>query len=131
MIKYYYQKQTTMPFATVEKRLRTTLSKQGFGIITEIDAQKTMKEKLGVVTEGYKILGACNPKFAHQASTIAPDIGVLLPCNVLIRTEGKKTIVNVIRPTILFKMIDAPALKPLAQEVEKRLTSAINEAVQK
>jgi len=82
-----------------EHALRDALKQQGFGIITEIDVQRTMKEKLGISQEPYKILGACNPEYAHRALTIEPDIGVLLSCNVTVRAQREETVVSTILPT--------------------------------
>ena len=122
---YAYTKRTGLPFAAAEQRLRSALAKQGFGIITEIDAQKTVKAKLGKDMPPYKILGACNPSFAHQAMSMEPDIGVLLPCNVLLRADGDVTVISAIRPTV--QLGKAPALQPIAEEVERRLTAVVDE----
>jgi uncharacterized protein (DUF302 family) len=98
------------------------LKVEGFGVLTEIDVKETLKKKLGVDYPSYKILGACNPSLAHQALTIAPEVGLLLPCNVTVRQLEDNTIeVALIDPLIMMGVISNPALKPIADEAQARL----------
>jgi uncharacterized protein (DUF302 family) len=108
-----------------EKALTQTidaLKVEGFGVLTEIDVKDTLKKKLGVDYPSYKILGACNPSLAHRALTIAPEVGLLLPCNVTVRQLEDNTIeVALIDPLIMMGVISNPALKPIADEAQARL----------
>lgn len=98
------------------------LKAEGFGILTEIDVKATLKKKIDVDFHPYKILGACNPALAHQALMIAPEIGLLLPCNVVIaENETGKTDVSLINPLVMMGVVENPALEAIAQEAQERL----------
>jgi uncharacterized protein (DUF302 family) len=98
------------------------LKVEGFGVLTEIDVQETLKKKLNVDYPPYKILGACNPPLAHRALTAAPEVGLLLPCNVTVRQLADGTIeVAMIDPLMMMGVISNPALKPVADEAKARL----------
>jgi uncharacterized protein (DUF302 family) len=123
---YCYKKTTTRSFHETEQSLRESLKAEGFGIITEIDVQKTIKEKLGIDTDKYKIIGACNPTLAYQAINAEPDIGVLLPCNVIIRQAHGKTVISAILPTVQLGKVGNPLLQPIAAIVEGKLKEAVD-----
>ena len=98
------------------------LKVEGFGVLTEIDVRETFKKKLGVDYPPYKILGACNPSLAHRALTAAPQVGLMLPCNVTVRQLEDGTIeVAIIDPLLMMGMFSNPALKPIADEARARL----------
>jgi uncharacterized protein (DUF302 family) len=109
---------------TVE-RTRTALSDNGFGVLTEIDVQATLKKKLDQDMEQYLILGACNPQLAHQALDVERDIGLLLPCNVVVRRDGDRTVVQALDPQVMVSLPGRPELQPVADEAAKRLNAAL------
>lgn len=105
-----------------EAKVRDALMVEGFGVLTEIDVQKVMKAKLDIDRTGYKILGACNPNLAHQAIEAEPDIGLLLPCNVLLREEeGGKVNVGFMDPVSVLNMVDNPHIAEVAPMVQGKL----------
>src|SRR3989344_4551726 len=124
-----YRRITIKPFAQAVEDIRESLKTEGFGIITEIDAQKTLKEKICVEFSPYLILGACNPKFAHQALLSDPEIGLLLPCNVLVYVHEGKTYISTMRPTAFAAQLkNNKAFCKLAAEAEELLKSAVDAA---
>lgn len=109
-------------FDTAQARATEALKAEGFGVLTEIDVKETMKKKLDISTAPYKILGACNPVLAHRALTIAPQVGLLLPCNVTIRQlEDGTSEVALIDPLVMLGVIAHPELKEVAEEARVRL----------
>ena len=113
---------TDTPFDAVVERTTVALAEQGFGIITEIDVKATMKKKLDVDGLPYKILGACNPAFAHKALTADPQIGLLLPCNVIAyEGEDGSVTVSIVKPDKLFQLVDDPRMGELMGEVSAAL----------
>ena len=114
-----------IPFADAVGRIRAALQEQGFGVLTEIDVTATLRARLGEQIEDYIILGACNPPFAHQALGIDRSIGLLLPCNVVVRATAGGTMVEALDPQVMVTLTGRPELKPVADEVARRLTSAL------
>jgi uncharacterized protein (DUF302 family) len=116
-------------FEDATVRTREALAQQGFGVLTEINIKDTLKTKLGVDIEDYLILGACNPVLAHRAISIDRDIGLLLPCNVLVRADPgdpETVIVEAMNPGMLIAVTGEPALKAIADEVTAKLCAAID-----
>jgi len=111
-------------------RVKDALKEQGFGVLTEIDIRKTLKEKIDVDVEPQIILGACNPKLAHRALGIDPRIATLLPCNVVIRVENGRTIVEALDPKLIAEIPGNPALAPIAEEAGQLIKAAL-EALQR
>ena len=116
---------TDLDFDEAVEKTRAALTDQGFGVLTEINVQATMKAKLDVEVEPQVILGACNPTLAHQALQIAPDIGLLLPCNVVVRRQGVNTIVSALDPQVMVTLPDLPALQAVADDAGSRLRAAL------
>ena len=109
----------------IDVRTRSSLADNGFGILTEIDVQATMKKKLGVETPPYRILGACNPKMAHQAIGMEPRVGAMLPCNVILREVDGGVEVSAIDPVASMQAIENAELTAVAGDVRDLLTKAV------
>ncbi|ALP53671.1 ABC transporter ATP-binding protein [Candidatus Tenderia electrophaga] len=121
-IKYGFGKTVPMDFERAIDEVTEALKAEGFGVLTDIDVQATLKKKLGEEMPPYRILGACNPPLAHQAITNEPSIGLLLPCNVLVRQEENGTVhVEFMDPAAVLNLVDNPAVAELAGEVKSRL----------
>ena len=115
-------------FSEVEKVTREVLAEHGFGILTEIDAKETLKKKIGAEIRPYKILGACNPPFAHKAIVLVPEIGALLPCNVIIyENEKGKIVVSALNPKEAMSVAKVDKLNELADEVNEIMIEAVKE----
>jgi uncharacterized protein (DUF302 family) len=126
MIDYGFTKELDIPFETVTELVREALKKEGFGILTEIDVREKMKEKLGVDMNKYIILGACNPPNAYKAILAEENIGLILPCNVIVYEKGGKTVLSVIRPMVAMQMIDNVELQKIAEAVEGQLKKSFD-----
>ncbi|MCH0566682.1 MULTISPECIES: DUF302 domain-containing protein [unclassified Streptomyces] len=112
-------------FATAVTRTRDALAAQGFGILTEIDVTATLKAKLDHDMEDYVILGACNPPLAHRALEADRSVGLLLPCNVVVRADGDRTVVQALDPDTMVALTGIDALRPVAEEATRRLDAAL------
>jgi uncharacterized protein (DUF302 family) len=124
-VSYGTQITLAEPFGEAAAKVRAALAAQGFGVLTEIDVRATLQAKLGVPMEDYVILGACNPPFAHQALQADRSIGMLLPCNVVIRAAAGGTIVEAADPQLMVTLTGRPELQPVADEVSRRLAAAL------
>lgn len=119
---YGFSVQMSSGFDEAVERVTQALKDQGFGVISDIDVQKTMKEKLGIEGQPYRILGACNPSLAHQALQADPDIGLLLPCNVVVRKGAENTVtVSFMDPEAVLSLVNRNEIEELGNEVRQRL----------
>ncbi len=120
--KFGFGKPVDLSFDEAIETVTEELGKEGFGVLTEIDVQATLKKKLGEDMPPYRILGACNPPLAHQAVTAVPEIGLLLPCNVLVREDDEgKVHVSFMDPGSVLGLVDNPDVEPLAKQVREKL----------
>ena len=120
-----YEAATDRGFEETVKACREELDRQGFGVLTEIDVQATLKKKLGVELEPNVILGACHPPSAHRALGIAPEVAVLLPCNVAVAREGGRTVVRAMNPESVLGLLGKPELDEAAAEVGAALRKVV------
>ncbi len=126
---YTLTAQTDHSFEDAVERVRAELQSEGFGVLTEIDVQATLKEKLDVDGEPYLILGACNPSLAHQALLAEPEVGTLLPCNVVIYERDGRTTVSAIDAERMLSIVGNDSLGPIAADVRQRLAGVVERAV--
>ena len=125
-MKYGYKKQLKIPYDEALQKTRDELQKEGFGVLTEIDVKATLKKKLDVDFSRYIILGACNPPFAYQALQSEKDIGLLLPCNIIIYEDNGETVISSILPTVAMNMVGNENLHDVAMKVEEKLKKVID-----
>jgi uncharacterized protein (DUF302 family) len=124
---YYVSRIVDKPFDAVLAEITARLKEQGFGLLTDIDVQATLRSKIGASMGKYRILGACNPKFAHEALKIEDKLGVLLPCNVIVReTADHKVEVATVDPVVAMERTGNAALRSTAEEVRRLLTDAVS-----
>lgn len=123
---YGYKKKVLVSFEKAVERTREELQKEGFGILTEIDVRATLKKKLDVDYYNYIILGACNPPFAYQALQVEKDIGLLLPCNVIVYEQEGEIYVSAILPTVAMSIVENEELRRIAAQAEQKLKQVID-----
>ena len=124
-MSYYFAKSLDMPFDRAVEKTVAALKAHGFGVLTKIDVQATMKEKIGADFRPYVILGACNPQMAHKALEAEDKIGTMLPCNVIVQERDGKSEVAAVDPVASMQAIANPALGTIATEVRQRLKAAV------
>jgi uncharacterized protein (DUF302 family) len=123
---YSFGGETALGFDEAVVKVTESLKEEGFGVLTEIDAKKVLKEKLGLERKPYKILGACNPHFAHKALEIEPQLGTLLPCNVLVyEDEEGRVVVSAMNPESALRLVGNPEMDEIAKEVRMRIENAL------
>ena len=120
-MKYGFSKTVDLSFDQAIQKVTDELKKEGFGVLTTIDVKDTLKKKLNVDFKKYTILGACNPPFAHQSLQIEEELGLLLPCNVIVYEKEGKTNVSVFDPMVMTRIIDNPTMVSVAQQVKEKL----------
>jgi len=119
---------TSLSYDDAVALMRTSLADEGFGVLTEIDVQATLRAKIGVEREPYIILGACNPTLAHQALGMEPELGTLLPCNVIVYRQDDTTYISAIDAERMLSLVDNDKVQPIAVEVRDRLQRVIDTA---
>ena len=125
-MEYGYKRKVGVSFDDALKKLREELPKEGFGVLTEIDVKATLKKKLDADFDKYIILGTCNPPFAYQALQTEKDIGLLLPCNIIVYEDAGETYISAIVPTVAMSMVDNKELGGIAVQVESKLKKVID-----
>lgn len=124
---YVIARDTDLPFGRALERARALLQEAGYGILSEIDVRAKLEEKLGIEREPYVILGACNPPLAKQGLDAEPDLGALLPCNVVVYEREGRTRVAAVEPEAMLSVVGNAALDPIAEQVRKDLTGVVEQ----
>ncbi len=125
-MSYGISRSVSLTYEQAVEKVTEELKKEGFGVLTTIDVRETLRKKLDVDFPKYVILGACNPPFAHQSLLAEEQIGLLLPCNVIVYEKEGKTVVAAFDPMVMLQLINKPAMEPIAREVRERLKRAID-----
>ncbi len=120
-MSYGFSRTVPLSYERAIERVTEELKKEGFGILTTIDVKETLKKKINVDFPKYVILGACNPPFAHKALQADDQMGLLLPCNVVVQEKDGQTSVSVFDPMVMMKLVDNDAMRPVAEEVQRKL----------
>ncbi len=120
-LEYGYKVRMSVPYKQAVEQVTEALKAEGFGVLTQIDVKDTLRQKLGAEFREYVILGACNPPLAHKALSAALDVGLLLPCNVVVYEEDGGSVVGILDPISMLGVISDPALQPVATEARARL----------
>ena len=120
-MKYGFSKTTDYNFEQAIEKVTEELKKEGFGVLTTIDVKDNIKKKIDVDFKKYTILGACNLKLAHDALQVEEELGLLLPCNVIVYEKNDKTVVSIFDPRVMTLVIENPEMKPVAEEVKNKL----------
>jgi uncharacterized protein (DUF302 family) len=126
---FTHRRETKLSYDDAIERVTAALKDQGFGVLTRIDMRQTLLDKIGVETPPQMILGACNPTLAHKATSADPRIAALLPCNVVVRTEGDGTVIEALAPALMAEVSGNEELRPIADEAAERIQAAL-EAVE-
>jgi uncharacterized protein (DUF302 family) len=124
-MQYGFSKTVSYTYAEAIEKVTEELKKEGFGVLTTIDMKETLKKKIDVDIPRYIILGACNPQFANKSLHVEKEIGLLLPCNVIVYETNDSVVVSAFNPGIMENIVDNPALKPIADEVKAKLERVI------
>jgi uncharacterized protein (DUF302 family) len=125
-MNYGFSKTVDLSFEDTINKVTEELKKEGFGILTTIDVKETLKNKIDVDFKKYTILGACNPPLAHKALLAEEEIGLLLPCNVIVYEKDDKSAVSVFDPSLMSKVVENEKMNPIAEEVKEKLQRVFN-----
>jgi uncharacterized protein (DUF302 family) len=125
-MNYGFSKIVELPYDEAIEKVTAELKKEGFGVLTSIDVKDTLKKKIDVDFKKYMILGACNPSLAHKALQKEEELGLLLPCNILIYEKGDETVVSVFDPMIMTEIVKNKELESIAMEVKTKLERVLN-----
>jgi uncharacterized protein (DUF302 family) len=125
--RYNISGETNLPFGEVVEKARTLLQEAGYGVLSEIDVQAKLKEKLDIEREPYLILGACNPPLANQGLNVEPELGALLPCNVVVYEQDGRTHIAAIEPETMLSVVNNEELGSIAEQVRKDLTQVVDD----
>lgn len=125
-MEYKYKKESELSFEDTVMRTKDELSKEGFGVLTEIDVRATLKQKLGVEYGNYIILGVCNPSLAHQALLAEKEVGLFMPCNVIIYEEDGKNFVSAMMPTVALQAMSNSVIEKIAKQAEEKLKRVVD-----
>jgi len=125
-MQYGYSKKVPLLFEEAVTKVKKALGTEGFGVLTEIDVKDTLKKKLNVEYDNYVILGACNPQFAHKALQEEKEIGLLLPCNIIVYKADGNVYVSAILPSVAMSMVEKPKLANISTEVEEKLKAVVD-----
>jgi len=126
-MQYGFSKTVDLPFEQTIEKVTEELKKEGFGVLTTIDVKETLKNKIDVDFKKYTILGACNPPIAHKALQTEEEIGLLLPCNVIVYEKENQTKVSMFDPILMTNVVDNEQMEPIAKEVKEKLQRALAE----
>ena len=126
-MQYGFSKTVDLPFEQTIERVTEELKKEGFGVLTTIDVKETLKKKIDVDFKKYTILGACNPPIAHKALQTEEELGLLLPCNVIVYEKDDKTKVSIFDPMLMTNIVDNKQMEPIANEVKEKLQRVLAE----
>jgi uncharacterized protein (DUF302 family) len=124
-MQYGFSRTVDLPYEVAIERVTEELKKEGFGVLTTIDVKETLKKKLNVDFTKYVILGACNPPFAHKSLQVEEQIGLLLPCNVIVYEKEGKTVVAAFDPMVMMSVIGKEEMRPIAEEVKRKLEAVV------
>lgn len=125
-MEFTYRTETDLSYEDAIERVTATLKDQGFGVLTRIDMRQTLQDKLGIDTPPQMILGACNPELAHRATSADPRIAALLPCNVVVRTEGDRTVIEALSPSLMADVSGNEDLRPVADDAAARIRESLD-----
>jgi uncharacterized protein (DUF302 family) len=126
VVDYGFGTKLSVPFEEAIPRVTDALKAEGFGVLSDIDVQRTLREKLGKEIEPYRILGACNPPLAYQALDVEREVGLLLPCNVVVRGDGDGVRVEIVDPNAMLGVVENPRMAEIAAEARERLQRVVS-----